>query len=328
MALHAMTRCSVRWSTLLPGLLVAATAMAQPAFPSKPIRVINPFPPGGPVDVVGRPVFDRLRTALGQPVIMDHRPGAGSMIGSAAVAKAAPDGYTLLATAGQHTINLSVYAKVPYDTVKDFASVSMLAIGPYVFVVHPSVPARSMKELVALARRMPGKMTYASASPGSGFHMASELLNLMAGIKTLHVPYKGGAPAGIALLGGEVDMMFSSPAVVLPHVQSGRMRALAVTTPARFGQLPDVPTMVEAGLAGFDAQAWYGMFAPAATPKETIAFIADQLDRVLKTPEIREAYRLAGVEPVGGTPASFDERVKSDIAKWARVARDARVQVD
>ena len=221
-----------------------------------------------------------------------------------------------------------MYAKVPYDTVKDFASVSMLAIGPYVFVVHPSVPARSMKELVALARRLPGKMTYASASPGSGFHMASELLNLMAGIKTLHVPYKGGAPAGIALLGGEVDMMFSSPAVVLPHVQSGRMRALAVTTAARFGQLPDVPTMAEAGLAGFDAQSWYGMFAPAATPRETIGFIADQLDRVLKTPEIREAYRLAGLDPVGGTPAFFDERVKSDIAKWARVARDARVQVD
>jgi tripartite-type tricarboxylate transporter receptor subunit TctC len=315
-------------AVLLSGLLVVVPVLAQPTFPSKPIRVINPFPPGGPVDVVGRPVFDRLRVALGQPVIMDHRPGAGSMIGSAAVARAAPDGYTLLATAGQHAINLSVYAKLPYDTVKDFASVSMLATGPYVLVVHPAVPARTVRELVALARRMPGRVTYASASPGSGFHMTAELLNLMAGIKTLHVPYKGGAPAGVALLGGEVDMMFSSPAVVLPHVQSGRMRALAVSTQKRFAQLPDVPTMQESGLDGFVAETWYGMFAPAATPKDTIAFLAGQLDRILNTPEIREAYRLAGLDPVGGTPAAFDAHVRADIEKWAKVAREARVQVD
>lgn len=309
-------------------LAAAAPATAQPTYPVKPIRIINPFPPGGPVDVVGRPVFERLRESLGQPVIMDHRPGAGSIIGSAAVAKAAPDGYTLLATAGQHTINLSVYQKLPYDTVRDFVSVSMIATGPYVLVVHPSVPAKSLRDLVALAKSMPGKLTYASASPGSGFHMAAERLNMMAGIRTLHVPFKGGAPAGVAVLGGEVDMMFSSPAVVLPHVRSGRMRALAVSTPGRFAELPDVPTMAEQGMPEFDATAWYGLFAPAGTPRDIVALLASRIDAIVRTNEIREVFRQAGLESAGGTPEMFDERVRSDIARWAKVARAANVKVD
>jgi tripartite-type tricarboxylate transporter receptor subunit TctC len=308
--------------------LLPTPSFAQQAYPVKPIRVINPFPPGGPVDVVGRPVFERLREVLGQPVIMDHRPGAGSIIGSAAVAKAPPDGYTLLATAGQHTINLSVYQKLPYDTARDFVSVSMIATGPYVLVVHPSVPAKSLRDLVALAKTMPGKLTYASASPGSGFHMAAERLNMMAGIRTLHVPYKGGAPAGIALLGGEVDMMFSSPAVVLPHVRSGRMRALAVSSPGRFSELPNVPTMAEQGMPDFDATAWYGLFAPAGTPRDIVALLAARIDAIVRTAEVREVFRQAGLESAGGTPEFFDERVRSDIAKWAKVARAANVKVD
>lgn len=308
--------------------VVASPVIAQTAYPVKPIRVINPFPPGGPVDVVGRPVFERLRESLGQPVIMDHRPGAGSIIGSAAVAKAAPDGYTLLATAGQHTINLSVYQKLPYDTARDFVSVSMIATGPYVLVVHPSVPAKSLRDLIALAKSMPGKLSYASASPGSGFHMAAERLNMMAGIRTLHVPYKGGAPAGVALLGGEVDMMFSSPAVVLPHIRTGRMRALAVSTPGRFAELPDVPTMAEQGMPEFDATAWYGLFAPAGTPRDIVSLLAARIDAIVRMPDVREVFRQAGLESAGGTPEAFDERVRADIARWAKVARAANVKVD
>ena len=308
--------------------VVVSPVIAQTAYPVKPIRVINPFPPGGPVDVVGRPVFERLRESLGQPVIMDHRPGAGSIIGSAAVAKAAPDGYTLLATAGQHTINLSVYQKLPYDTARDFVSVSMIATGPYVLVVHPSVPAKSLRDLIALAKSMPGKLSYASASPGSGFHMAAERLNMMAGIRTLHVPYKGGAPAGVALLGGEVDMMFSSPAVVLPHIRTGRMRALAVSTPGRFAELPDVPTMAEQGMPEFDSTAWYGLFAPAGTPRDIVSLLAARIDAIVRMPDVREVFRQAGLESAGGTPEAFDERVRADIARWAKVARAANVKVD
>ncbi|MGZ9065737.1 MAG: tripartite tricarboxylate transporter substrate binding protein [Burkholderiales bacterium] len=289
---------------------------------------MNPFPPGGPVDVVGRPVFDRMRAEIGQPMLVDYRPGAGTIIGSELVAKAPPDGYTLLATAGQHAINPSVYAKLPYDTLRDFAPVSMLGTGPYVVGVHPSVPARTLRELIALAKSRPGKMNFASASSGSGFHMAGEMFKLMAGVDIVHVPYKGGAPAATALLTGEVDMMFSSTAAVLPHISSGRVRALAVTTQQRFAQLPGVPTMAEAGLPGFEADAWYGVFAPAATPRDIIANLSEHINRVVQLPDVREAYAKAGLEPAGGTPQQFNARFIADYKKWAKVAKASGAKAD
>jgi tripartite-type tricarboxylate transporter receptor subunit TctC len=269
-----------------------------------------------------------MRTEIGQPVVMDYRPGAGTIIGSEIVAKSAPDGYTLLATAGQIAINPSVYPKLPFDTVKDFVSVSLLATGPYILLVHPSVPAKNVRELVALAKARPGRMNYASASTGSGFHMAAEMFNLMTGTKIAHVPYKGGGPQTTALLSGEVDMMFSSPAPVLAYVASGRMRALSVAAPRRFAQLPNVPTMTEAGLPGFEAESWYGVFAPTGTPREIVAKLAEHIDRVAKMPEVRETLMKVGLEPGGGKPEDFHQRFLKDLKKWAKVAKDAGVKVE
>lgn len=312
----------------LPGVLLAGAAFGQLPYPSKPIRFINPFPPGGSIDVVARPVIEKLRLRWGQPVVMDFRPGGGTIIGASIVATAPPDGYTLYGAAGQHAIISSVYSKLPFDPVKDFAPVILLATGPYLLVVHPSVPAKSVRELIALAKSQPGKLNYSSAGLGSGFHMAGELLNLMAGIKTTHVPYKGGAPAGTAVLSGEVDMTFGSPAVLLRYVEGGRLRALAVTSPQRFKPLPDVPTVAQAGLSGFEAESWYGVFAPAGTPREIISKLAEQIDVILKSGDIRRLYAQAGLEPGGGTAQQFGEIFLKDVQKWAKVAKAAHVKVD
>jgi tripartite-type tricarboxylate transporter receptor subunit TctC len=309
------------------GFLLTGVAFAQ-VYPSKPIRFINPFPPGGSIDVVARPVTEKLRVQWGQPVIMDFRPGGGTIIGASMVATAPPDGYTLYGAAGQHAIISSVYSKLPFDPVKDFTPVILLATGPYLQVVHPSVPAKSLRELIALARSQPGKLNYSSAGLGSGFHMAGELLNLMAGIKTTHVPYKGGAPAGTAVLSGEVDMTFGSPAVLLRYVEADRLRALAVTTPQRFKPLPNVPTMSEAGLPGFEVQSWYGVFAPAGTPQEIVSKLARQIDGILKSEDIRKLYDQAGLEPEGGTSQQFGQLFLKDVQKWAKVAKAAHVKVD
>ena len=309
--------------------LLAGPALGQAPYPSKPIRLINPFPPGGSIDVVGRPVIEKLRVQWGQPVVMDYRAGGGTIIGASAVATAPPDGYTLYGAAGQHAIISSVYSKLPFDPVKDFTPVVLLATGPYLLVVHPSVPAKSVRELIALAKSRPGKLNYSSAGPGSGFHMAGELFNVVGGIKITHVPYKGGAPAGTAVLSGEVDMTFGSPAVLLRYVEAGRMRALAVTTPQRFKPLPNVPTVAEAGLAGFDAQSWYGIFAPAGTPREIVSKLAEQITAILKSDEVvRKVYAQAGLEPGGGTPEQMGEIFLNDVKKWAKVAKVAGVRVD
>lgn len=316
---------------LIRSLLISALttlAFAQSPYPSKPIRVVNPFPPGGSVDIVGRPVFERLRVDIGQPVLMDYRPGAGSIIGSEIVARSAPDGYTLLATAGQIAINPSVYAKLPFDTVRDFMAVSLLGTGPYILLVHPSVPAKSVRELTALANSRPGQMNYASASPGSGFHMAAEMFKLMTRTRIVHVPYKGGGPQTMALLSGEVDMMFSSPAPVLGYVKAGRMRALAVAARQRFAELAAVPTMAEAGLPGFEAESWYGVFARSGTPREIAVKLAQHIDRIARAPEMRATFTNIGLEPGGGRPEDLDERFQKDLKKWAKVARDAGVKVE
>lgn len=303
-------------------------AQAQTAYPTKPIRVINPFPPGGSIDVVARPVFDRLRAPLGQPLIMDFRPGGGTIIGASLAAKSPPDGYTLYAAAGQHAIIPSVYRKLPFDVVRDFAAVTNLATGPYVLVVHPSVPAKSVKELIALAKASPGKLNFSSAGAGSGFHMAGELLKLISNTNIAHIPYNGGAPAAIAVLSGEVDMTFGSPAVLLPHLQSGRARPLAVSTLRRFVPLPAVPTMREAGLTGFEAASWYGLFAPAGTAKDIIDKLVAEINTVLKSAEIKQVFERLGLEPAGGTADEFRTLFLKDIERWAKVAKAANVRVD
>ena len=307
--------------------LTAAPAWAQAPYPSRPVRVIVPFPAGGPVDVIGRPVMERLRSALGQPFIMDFRPGAGSIIGSDFVARAEPDGYTLLFTASQHSINPSIHAKLPYDTIKDFAPVSQATTGPLILVVHPSVPARSVGELIALAKASPKKLNYASASIGSGFHMAAEIMKSMAGIDMVHIPYKGGAPATADLVAGQVDLMFSS-SVVMPHVRADRLRLLAVTTAQRSPLVPDVPTIAESGLPGFDVDTWYGVLAPAGTPRPIVELLAREIDKAVRDPKLVESMRDLLTEPKGGTPEEFDAAIRREVSKWTKVAGEANVKLD
>ena len=321
-------KCVLPTITCFVGCFLATLAWSQSPYPSKPIRVINPFPPGGSIDLAARPVFERLRSPLGQPLVMDYRPGGGTIIGASIAAKSPPDGYTLYAAAGQHAIIPSVYRKLPFDVVRDFTPVINLATGPYVLVVHRSVPAKSLKELLALAKASPGKLNFSSAGAGSGFHMAGELLNMLANVSTAHISYKGGAPAAQAVLGGEVDMTFGSPAVLLPHIKSGRLRSIAVTTPKRFAQLPEVPTMAESGLPDFEAASWYGLFAPGGTPPHIVDKLVTEINAVLQTPEIKQTYELLGLEPAGGTAEKFRVSFIQDVERWASVAKAANVHVE
>ena len=316
---------------LVAALLFAAAATqatAQVPYPSaKFVRVVVPFPAGGPVDVIGRPVLEKLRVALGQTFVMDFRPGAGSIIGSEIVARAEPDGYTLLFTASQHSVNPSVYAKLPYDTIKDFAPVSQVSVGPLILVVHPSVAAKNVRELIALAKSSPKKLNYASASPGSAFHMAAEIMKSMAGIDMVHIPYKGGAPATADLVAGQVDLMFGS-SFAMPQVRADRLRLLAVTTAKRSPLMPEVPTVAESGLPGFEVDTWYGLFAPAATPRHIVELLSREIDKAIRDPKIVEDMHKLLVEPKGGTPEQFAAAISREIPLWIKVAKDANVKLD
>ena len=306
--------------------LAAGAALAQ--YPVKPIRMIVPYPPGGPVDVVARPIAQKLSEAWGQAAILDARPGGGANIGTDMVAKAAPDGYTILLTTAQHTINPAVYPKLPFDAAKDFAPISLLVAGPLLLVTHPSLPVKNMRELIALAQARPGQLVYGSAGNGSAFHMAGELFKLMAQVDIVHVPYKGGAPATTDLVGGHVSLVFNSIVSAIPHVQSGRLRALATTALTRSALVPDAPTLAESGLPGFEVETWYGALGPAAMPRDAVDKMSGEIDRILKLPDIRERIRTQGVEPRGGRPEDFAARISADLAKWARVAKAAGVKVD
>jgi tripartite-type tricarboxylate transporter receptor subunit TctC len=307
--------------------LLSSASYAETPYPNRPVRVIVPFPAGGPVDVVGRPIMDKLSAALGQPFVMDFRPGAGSIIGSDAVARADPDGYTILFTASQHSINPSIYDKLPYDTLKDFVAVSRVASGPLLLVVHPSVQAKNVPELIALAKSSPRKLNYASASLGSAFHLAAEMMKSAAKIDMVHIPYKGGAPATNDLLAGHVDLMFGS-SVVMPYVRDNRLRLLAVTTGQRSPLIPDVPTVAEQGLPGYDVDTWYGVLSPAGTPKPIVDLLARAIDKALQDPKIAETLRTLLLVPGGSDPAQFHAQIAREIAKWRIVAKEANITLD
>lgn len=315
--------------TLLTILLSAFSlaAAAQSSYPDKPVRVIVPFPAGGPVDVIGRPVLEKLRAQLGQGFIMEFRPGAGSIIGSEAVARAQPDGYTLLFTASQHSVNPSVYTKLPYDTLKDFTPVSQVAVGPLILVTHPSVQAKTVRELIEVARKSPRKLNYGSASAGSAFHMAAEIMKSMAGVDMVHIPYKGGAPSTIGLVAGEVDLMFAS-SFAMPHVRSGKLNLLAVTTAERSRLMPDVPTVAESGLPGFEVDTWYGVLAPAGTPKPIVDLLAREIDKGIRDPKIAAHFANLMIEPKGGTPEQFSAAIHREVPRWIEVGRKAGVKLD
>ena len=307
--------------------LFGMAALAQD-FPSKPIRFIVPNPPGGASDITARVLGEKLSQRWGQAVVVENKPGAGAIIGTDFVAKAPPDGYTILLVPSSHAFNVSLYKKLPYDSVKDFAAVTQTANTPLVLAVNPSVPAKSVKELIAYAKANPGKLTYASSGSGTSLHLAAELFKSMAGVDIVHVPYKGSTAAHPDVMSGQVSMIFDTIPAVLPHIKSGKLRPLAVTGTKRSPLLPDLPTIAEAGLPGYAASSWGGVLAPAGTPKATIDKLNADLVAVLKMPDVQERLTGVGLEPVGSTPAEFEAFIKAEIAKWSKIIKEAGITAE
>jgi tripartite-type tricarboxylate transporter receptor subunit TctC len=295
-------------------------------YPTKPVRLIVPWPAGGGTDIVSRTVGQKMSENMGQQVIVENRPGAAAIIGTDFAAKAAPDGYTLLmGNIGPNSANASLYKKLPYDSIRDFAPVSLVASAPYIMVVHPSVPAKSVKEFIALAKSSPGKINFGSGGTGSAPHLAAELLKMMAQINLEHIPYKGGAAHTVALLGGEVDLTLNSPLEVLAHARSGKLRALAVTTEKRSPVAPELPTMAEAGLPGYEFIVWWGVLAPAGTPVDIVSKVYSEVSKALQAQDVQQRFASQGVDVVGSTPEKFAAFIKSEVEKWARVVREAKI---
>ena len=305
--------------------LPAPSVIAAESYPQKPVRLVVPFSPGGGTDLLARAVSDRLTEALGATIIVDNRAGAGSTIGTAQVARAAPDGYTLLFTSASYTFAPNFYRDLPYDPIKDFKPITMFGSLPNVVVVHPSMPVKSVKELLALARERPGEIHYGSAGRGSNVHLTTELFLYMAGIKMTQVPYKGMGPAQIGLISGEVQVLLPAFQSIFPFVKSGQVRALAITTKQRSPLLPDLPTLDESGVPGYDKAAWFGLFAPAAVPEPVITRIYQAVAKVLKDPEIVKRLAAEGAVARGEPPAEFDAFVRAELATWAKLIRDMKL---
>jgi tripartite-type tricarboxylate transporter receptor subunit TctC len=305
-------------------------ASAQSAtYPNRPIRFIVPLPAGGGADIVARIVAEQLTKSLGQQVLVDNRPGGGTVIGADLAAKAPPDGYTLLlGTATTHAINASLVKKLPYDPVKDFSPITLVAVLPQIIVSHPSLPVASLKEFVALARKRPGEIFFASTGNGSANHLGGEMLNAVAGLKNVHVPYKGASPALTDLLAGQVQFMFTTIPPALPHVRSGRLRALAVANAKRSSLLPDLPTTAENGAPGVEASSWNGVLTPAGTPRDIIAKLHTEIATVMKLPGVSDRLASAGVEPMLTTPEEFAAYIESETARYAKVVRSSGARVD
>ena len=317
MKLNSYSIFSLCAATLIAG---SGVVMAQ-EYPANAIRVVVPFPPGGGTDYMGRVVMQKVGESLGTTVVIDNRGGAGSSIGTEIVARSPADGYTVLIISGAHAINPSIYAKLPYDSVRDFAPVTMFASGPALLVVHPTVPAKSVKELIALARARPGQLNYASAGIGTPPHLSGELFKTMAGIDMVHVPYKGNGPAYTDLIGGQVTVMFPNVSTAMAHVRAGKLRALAVTTKYRTPSAPELPTISEAGVPGYDVSSWYGLLAPAGTPPAVVSKLQTEIARVLRSPDVSKNLTSQGLDLVGNTPEEFSAIIKSEIVKWAKVAK-------
>ena len=307
--------------------IVACLASAQEPFPSRPVRIIVPFAAGGVADALPRIVGEKLAQKWGQAVVVDNKAGASGNIGMAEGARAAPDGYTLvLAPTGNLTVNPTLFPNLPFDTQRDLVPVTLLAQSPNVLVVHPGVPAKTFRELVAYAKANPGKLNYASPGEGSGAHLAGELLGIDAGIQAVHVPYKGIAPAVTDLLGGNVQMMFAGISTVLPHIRAGKLVALAIASPQRNAQLPDVPTVAESGYPGFDVTSWYGIVTRAGTPDAVVRKLQRDMAEALHAEDVKAKLAALGLEPVGNTPEAFDALIKAESRKWGDIVRRAHIQ--
>ena len=317
-----------RWLPALLALL-ATSAMAQSSFPNKPVKLIVPFPPGGGNDVIARVIGQKLSDRWGQPVVIDNRAGANGIVGLQALMQSPADGYTLaVGAAGPLAVNPSLYAKLPYDPVKDFAAVTNLVNYPLLLVVHPSVPVRTTRDVVALAKAKPGQLSYASPGSGNSGHLAGELFNTMAGVNTLHVPYKGQGPALTDLLSGQVQMLYSSIPSVINQVKTGQLKAIAVGSAKRLPSLSEVPTIAESGVPGYEAYSWVGLVAPANTPSDIVHKIYRDVADILKQPDVADKLNQQGALPVGDTPEEFAQYIKAEVAKWGQVVRNANIKLE
>jgi tripartite-type tricarboxylate transporter receptor subunit TctC len=307
---------------LIPLLLILAALPAHAqSYPTKPVRVMVGFPAGGPSDILARLVAQKLFEATGQQFLVDNRGGASGMIAAELTAKAPPDGYTLLVVPATHSVNPSLYKKIAFDTQKDFTAISLVAEGPFILVVHPSLPAKNVQELIALARRNPGQLNYASAGIGGLPHLAGELFKTTTGIRMNHIPYKGAAPATVDLVAGHVTIMFNNMLSALPHVKGGRLRALAVTTGKRSAAVPDIPTIAESGVKGYEVSGWYGVLAPAGLNAEALNRLNTEINRAMRQPDVMKRLSAEGVDAVGSTPDEFAARIRREIEKWGAVVQ-------
>jgi tripartite-type tricarboxylate transporter receptor subunit TctC len=309
------------------GISACLDAGAQ-SYPSKAIRIIVPFAPGGATDMLARTIAQKFNEAWGQPVVVDNRPGAAGNIGTEMVARSQPDGYTLLMTINTHALNASLFSKLPYDPIKDFQPLTLVATAPNVLVVHPSLPPNSVQELIRLAKSKPNELTYGSAGSGSGSQLAGVLFANMAGVKLIHVPYKGITPAVVDLMGGQISMCFSVLSVAYPHMQAGKLKAIAVTTAKRSARVPNLPTVAEGGLKGYDVFSWFGLLLPANTPKEIVAKLHAEVVRAISLPDVKEKVSSQGVDLVSDSPEQFGEFIKQDWAVWDKVIKSIGMKLD
>ncbi|HKW39465.1 MAG TPA: tripartite tricarboxylate transporter substrate binding protein [Burkholderiales bacterium] len=305
----------------------AAGALAQ-AYPAKPVKIVVPYSAGGPADIYARFIGDRLQKATGEPFVIENRPGAGAIIGTDAVAKSAPDGYTLLMMSNTHTVNESLFTRKPYSLLRDLTPIAPVNYSDLILVVHPSVPAHNLKELIALAKAKPGTLNYASSGPGTPYHMAGELFKAMAGIDVVHVPHKGSAEARTSVLAGNVQMMFDAITTMAPLAQAGKVRAIATSGKTRSLITPNVPTLSEAGLPGYDAVIWLGMMAPAGTPKPIIDVLNADIQKIVSSPDVKETWAKQGAVPMHMSAAEFEKFMEQDIQKWAKVVKFSGARVD
>lgn len=325
----ASLRIARHVALVVAAVLVAAPVAIAQTYPAKPVKLVVPFPPGGSLDLTGRLLAQKLTEAWGQPVVVENKPGAGGNIGADLVAKSPPDGYTILLGAlSTHAVNPSLYAKMPYDAAKDFAPITLIAITPNVLVVNAAAPVNNVREFIAYARANPGKLSFGSGSSGSAGHLAGELFKVETGTDAVHIPFKGGAPATQALLSGDTQFMFDNLANAMAQVKAGKLKALAVTTAKRSPLVPDLPTMAEAGLPGFDIATWYGLFAPAGTPPAIVAKWNVDVTKILNTPDVRARLIADGAEPAPNTPEQFVQMIASELVKYARIVKISGAKVD
>jgi tripartite-type tricarboxylate transporter receptor subunit TctC len=320
--------CALAGVAVLGGAAPLAAAQPGSDYPSRPIRLVVPFPPGGGTDITARTIAHKLSERWGQQVVIDNRPGANGTIGVDIVAKAAPDGYTATMISSSHAVNVSLYAKLPYDLIKDLAPVTQATSQPYALVINPSVPAKSVKELIALARAKPGTLNYGSSGAGGLSHLSGALLASLAGVSLTHIPYKGGSLAMNDVIAGQIQMLFGTLLLTNPHVKAGKLRSLAVTTAKRAPAAPDLPTMMEAGVAGYEVMQWYGIIAPAKVPAPIIDKLSKEIARGLHEPDVKPRLAADGSDAVGNSPAEFGAHIRSEVAKWSKLVKQLGLKAD